>query len=79
MQTIKNLKNMTLDNLDRCLLVGIVLTVLSYLIIFMMETVDFSSLLPAGLPVEQVLKFIFNTFIEKTVKRGIESLSMFVE
>lgn len=79
MKAIKNLKNISLDNLDRCLIVGILLTVFSYFVIFMLETVDFSSLLPAGLPLEHIVKFILNTFVEKTVKRAIESLSLFVE
>lgn len=76
-----NIKSLTPETLNRYFIISILLTIITYAVIFILErTIDFSSLIPTGLlPVEHVVKFLINNVLEKFLKRGIEDISFWLE
>jgi hypothetical protein len=75
------IKSLAPDTINRYFLMSILLTILTYVVIYVLDlSLDFSSLIPTGfLPVEHVVKFLMNNVVEKFLKRGIEDISFWLE
>ncbi len=80
--TIKNffqqIKTLQVESLNGYFVTGLLLTMLSYFVVFTIEThINFSGILHVGITVAHALKFVSGVVLEKAVKRGIKSLCLF--